>query len=264
MVNSIRSAIREKAPSSALSAAKRTFYRGRRYECPLCRANLRTFRPRGLEHGVLNELDVVGGGWRAQAVCPSCGSVDRERLVLLYLRAKTDVFDVPTRLLHVAPEPNLGRLLSDHPTIDYLSADLASPDVMVKMDITDIDRPDASFDFVICNHVLEHVPHDRTAISEIRRVLRPGGSAILQVPISTKLSETYEDSGPTTAREREIAFGQEDHVRVYARDFAERVRNSGLELDEFDWSSAGEAFGARGNRYGLLEGEILYRGRRPH
>ena len=106
-----------------------------------------------------------------------------------------------------------------HPNIDYLSADLNSPSAMVKMDITNIKYEDNSFDVIICNHVLEHIPDDRKAMSELYRVLKPGGWAILQVPISLLLNKTYEDPTVTTPEEREKVFGQSDHVRIYAKDY---------------------------------------------
>jgi len=121
-----------------------------------------------------------------------------------------------TKLLHVAPEPNLRTWLRSLPELDYVSADLDMVGNDLKLDLTDIALPDSSFHAIICNHVLEHIPDDAKAMSEITRVLKPGGWAILQTPISLSLSQTYEDFLITDPAERERAFGQNGHVRIYA------------------------------------------------
>jgi ubiquinone/menaquinone biosynthesis C-methylase UbiE len=137
-------------------------------------------------------LRSVGGGYRQNAVCPIS-----EAAVENILRAKVNV--------------------------DYLTADVAAKKVMVAMDITNIRFPDNSFDVIICNHVLEHVIDDGKAMSELYRILNPGGWAILQVPISLTLKNTHEDFSITTITGREQAFGQEDHVRIYAEDYQARL-----------------------------------------
>jgi SAM-dependent methyltransferase len=134
---------------------------------------VRASLPFGSRIPVLLDNQVIGGGYRDNALCPVCGSLDRERLLYLFLRSKTDVFDTPTRLLHVAPEPRLGEMLLAQANVHYLSADLHAGNVMLIMDITDICFPDSSFDAIICNHVLEHVTDDRRAISELARTLKP-------------------------------------------------------------------------------------------
>jgi ubiquinone/menaquinone biosynthesis C-methylase UbiE len=129
---------------------------------------------------------------------------------------------------------------------------------MVRMDITDIQYPDNYFDAIICNHVLEHVIDDYKAMTELHRVLKPGGWAVLQVPISLSLGKTYENPSVTTAREREEAFGQDDHVRIYAKDYVSRLERAGFTVNVFDWNGQAEKFGGRSNKYGLNEEEEIY------
>jgi SAM-dependent methyltransferase len=173
----------------------------------------------------------------------------------LYFKERTDLFTAPLRLLHVAPEVILERRLHPLPNLDYLSADLDSPVAMVQMDLTDIDMPDASFDAVYASHVLEHIPDDVKAMSEIHRILRPGGWAILQVPIfgKTTREDVIEDDD-----ERTKAYGQPDHVRMYGHDgvYADRLRSVGFDVlvDKFVESLGDEAI----ERYRLLRGEDIY------
>jgi SAM-dependent methyltransferase len=147
----------------------------------------------------------------------------------LYFTQKTNLFDgKQKKLLHVAPEPELSGLIRKADYIDYLSADLFDPDVMVKMDITDIQYPDNTFDVIYCSHVLEHVPDDRKAMSEFYRVLKAGCWAILQVPITA--STTLEDPTAITPKEREQLFGQRDHVRRYGPDYKDRLTEVGFSV----------------------------------
>jgi SAM-dependent methyltransferase len=216
-----------------------------RVYCPLCEATARRFRP-------------FGGGTirRANARCPHCGSLERHRLIWLYLRNETDLLTgpEPKRMLHVAPEPALRRRLIGEPLIDYLSADLDPGLADVQMDITAIEFPAESFDVIYCSHVFEHVPDDARAMRELCRVLRPTGWAILQVPIL--LERTDEDLSLTDPEERLRRFAQRDHVRAYGPDYAERLRAAGFEvqLDRY-----AERLGpARARRYGVLTQEIVH------
>jgi SAM-dependent methyltransferase len=160
---------------------------------------------------------------RQFARCPRCGALERHRLLWLYLHQRTDIFTRNIALLHVAPESALQQRLRRLTNVDYRSVDLDSPLAMDHADLLNLPYPDSSFDVVMCNHVLEHVDDDRRALREIRRVLRPRGTAILMSPIDERLSATIEDPAVTSAEERHRVFGQSDHVRRYGRDFAQRV-----------------------------------------
>lgn len=230
--------------------------RGTEYKCPFCGGQFRKLLPSGIDAQELKEKKVVGGGYRLNAVCPLCHSLDRERLVYLFLRDITNVFSENLKMLHVAPEKNLQRVLTASPNIDYLSADLNSPSTMVKMDITNISLGDNLFDVIICNHVLEHVPDDREAMSELYRVLKPGGWAICQVPISLSLSKTYEDSTVVEPEKREKLFGKSDHVRIYAKDYKDRLENAGFTVEVYNFT---KEFGkSTSHKYGLIKDENLY------
>jgi len=222
---------------------------------------LRKLLPAGLKFPVLRQKEVVGGGYRSNARCPICGSFDRERLLYLFLLHKTDVFNKRLKLLHVAPETKIACLFSDNQGIEYITADLNPQGVMMKMDITKIQFADNSFDFIICNHVLEHVVDDQKAMSELYRVLKPGGGAILQVPISLSLKSTYEDFSITKAQDRQDAFGQADHVRIYARDYKNRLERSGFKVDIFQSKEA--FFNNHKNRFCLNEKEDVYFASKP-
>jgi len=239
-------------------AHKKAVHFGLRYRCPFCKSHLRAFLPFGLDLPVLREKKVVGGGCRPNALCPICDSFDRERLLYLYLLHKTEIFTSATKLLHVAPEARVKEILSSRKNLDYLTADLSSKDVRIEMDITDIGFPDNSFDAIICNHVLEHIVDDRKAMTELRRVLKPDGWAIMQVPISLSLDKTYEDFSISTARGREKAFGQHDHVRIYAMDYEARLASAGFKVDVFKWVTEPKRFGGHGNRFGLNGDECVY------
>jgi predicted SAM-dependent methyltransferase len=229
---------------------------GFKFKCPFCRGHFRKLLPAGLDFPVLKEKNVVGGGYRLNATCPHCYSSDRERLIYLYLKNKTNLFYENLKLLHVAPEENLQKILMVWTNIDYVSADLDSPLAMIKMDITKIPYKDNSFNVVICNHVLEHIPNDRQAMSDLYRVLKPGGWAILQVPISLSLDRTYEDPTTTAPDEREERFGQSDHVRIYAKDYKDRLENVGFTVDVYSFR---EEFGdSTINKYALAKDEDLY------
>jgi len=189
--------------------------------CPLCEQNADSFLPFGLKP-------------RPDAMCPGCGSLERHRFVWLFLRRKTDLLRSPqnrTRVLHIAPEPCLASRLQMLPQVSYLSADLRDKSAMVKMDITDIGYGDNSFDVIFCSHVLEHIPDDLKAMTELRRILGRSGWAILLVPIAG--STTYEDPSITEPQLRELHFGQRSHVRRYGTDFEDRLQSSGFEVSCF-------------------------------
>lgn len=187
---------------------------GSNVECPTCD---RTFS-RWLDHSPVGD-------------CPYCRSAPRHRLLTLNLAHEWAVRSRAVDLLHFAPEWGLERSLRADPRVrNYVTVDLGAPGVDVQCDITALTFADASFDLIICSHVLEHVPDDHKAISELHRVLRPDGVAYIQVPYGAHAA-TDEDPSVTCPAERARRFGQFDHVRVYGHDLIERLRKPGFQVD---------------------------------
>lgn len=268
MLQYIKPLFRRTLPGSVRSRIEpplmRALYSGDLYACPLCGAGLRTLLPMGLKLPVLEEKRVIGGGYRLNALCPVCDSSDRERLVYLWLKQKTDLLDRLQCILHLAPEPSLSSAFLRMKNPDYLTGDLMNPAAMVRIDVTQIPYDDGHFDAIICNHVLEHVPDDSKAMRELCRVLKPGGRAVLQVPISATTAETTEDDSITDSAGREAAYGQFDHVRIYGHaDYPERLRRAGFDVSVFDWNVEPGQFGGPENRFALNPDERLYTAIRP-
>ena len=189
-------------------------YYGRGRLCPVCGKSSRRFRQAGIVP-------------REDAQCVHCGALERHRFLWLFFQRKTVLFDgMPKTMLHVAPEPCIESILKKRLGGDYLTADLVNPRAMVKMDITDIQYANQSFDVIYCSHVLEHVLDDKQAMREFFRVLKNDGWAILLVPIISE--KTFEDSSIIDPQERLRVFGQEDHVRNYGPDYVERLRDAGF------------------------------------
>jgi SAM-dependent methyltransferase len=196
-------------------------YRGDAVYCPICETSFARFLPVNRQ--------TAQKGIRQFSRCPKCSSLKRHRFAFLFLKQKTDLFENKSnRLLHIAPERCLSRRFKKALGRNYLSGDLTHSLAMKKMDITHLDFADHSFDVVFCSHVLEHVPDDRKALSEFRRVLTDDGHAVIMVPITVET--TYEDPSITTPEGRLQAFGQEDHVRRYGPDFIDRLMQAGFEV----------------------------------
>jgi hypothetical protein len=216
-------------------------YVGNTKVCPCCEWHFRKFLP-------CTQTFVPG------VACPRCGSLGRHRLMWLYFSNRTRLLYDRLRVLHFAPEFCIQRRLRSLSNIGYISADLNSPWARTRIDVTHIGVPDNTYDIVLCSHVLEHVPQDRVAMKEICRILKPGGWAILQVPIRWNRS-TYEDPGIVTPEEREKAFGQNDHVRIYGNDYLDRLRDAGFDatVDQYIQTFKPEQI----ERYGLPPNEGL-------
>lgn len=194
---------------------------------------------------------------RENVLCPGCLSLERHRLLWLYLKERTGFFSQPMKVLHIAPEICFLKRFGTLSNLDYITADLESPLAKVRMDVHRIPFEENVFDAVICNHVMEHVENDILAMKEIRRVLKPGGWAIIQSPlIGWYLDHTFEDPTITRPAEREKVYGQADHVRLYGRDYPDRLRSAGFQVieDDFIKTLPAEAI----ERYSLPPEEIIY------
>lgn len=196
------------------------WYKGNNYECNVCGSKYRKLLPYGY-------VDV-----RENALCPKCLSLERHRLIWLYLQKETDFFTKEQKVLYVAPEQCFLDRFKTMKNIDYTTADMESPIADVKCDVQQMPFSNNSFDFVFCNHVLEHVEDDTRAMSEILRVMKKGGKAILLVPMDFSLEKTFEDPSITDPKERNRLFGQYDHVRQYGRDYPERLSKVGFIIPE--------------------------------
>ena len=152
---------------------------------------------------------------RPNVLSPGTLSLERHRLIWLYLKKETDFFQTPSKVLHMAPEKAFISRLKKLPHLDYISCDLESPLADIKADICALPFEDCSFDWVLCNHVLEHITNDTKAMQELYRVLKPGGKALLQVPLNPKRNTTFQDNSITDKATRTKIFGQYDHVRIY-------------------------------------------------
>jgi SAM-dependent methyltransferase len=222
------------------------FYRGNQVECPICNHHYKKFLP----YGRINS--------RENALCPNCLSLERHRLIWLYLMKKTNFFSKKLTVLHVAPEHCFIKPFEKQHNGTYITADIESPLAKVKMDIHKIPLGDNYFDVILCNHVLEHVKDDIQVIQEFHRVLKPMGWAILQIPFFSPIPEhTFEDNSITDAWKRERIFGQGDHVRKYGKDYTQRIERSGLRVEEDKFCSAFSKEDAY--HFGISRHEIIYK-----
>jgi len=237
MLNQLKKII----PAKMKQELKLLLNKGDKYTCPFCNYSSKNLNMIGFNFPVLKEKQVVGGGLRP-AGCYQCRSTDRERLIYLYLKEEVKLFESgkDKSILHMAPEPSLTKALFDFGFENYVGGDLFQegyenyPSYVKKIDVLNIPYKDNTFDLVICNHVLEHVPDDFTAMQELRRVLKIGGQAILQVPISKNTEKTFENLSVTDPKERELVFGQFDHIRLYGQDYGKRLEESGFKVKKIN------------------------------
>ncbi len=196
------------------------FYRGDNVKCNVCEHTFRKFLPYG-NQGFDNRL------------CPNCLSLERHRLLWKFLNEETGLFSEKMNVLHLAPEQPFIKRFRTLKNLNYTTADLVSPLADVRTDIRDMHQfPDNAFDLFMANHVMEHIDNEQQALKEIYRILKPGGMAILQIPMNYAAENTDEDLSITDPREREKRFGQYDHVRMYGRDYPQRLRKAGFEVEE--------------------------------
>lgn len=219
------------------------FLKGNRFTDPIDGKSFRTF----LSYGYTTH--------RENALSPSTFSLERHRLLWLYLQNETDFFTKPQKVLHVAPEQAFFKRFRNQENLEYTTTDLLSPLADVKADITNLPFEDNSFDTILCNHVLEHIPDDTKAMQELYRILKPSGMAILQIPQELDRETTFEDNSVTDKKERTKIFGQYDHVRVYGLDYFEKLRSIGFTVKEEDYTATFTP--EEIEKYCLMEGEVI-------
>ena len=206
-------------------------YVGKGKQCPLCGCQRRKFLPYGYVTS------------RENALCPNCLSLERHRLLWLWLLRESDIgrgaMALP-KMLHIAPEVALMRKFRKMYANDaerYVTADLESPLADIHFDVQQIPLADEYFDCVICNHIMEHVEDDGKALGEIYRIMRRGGWGVILSPVELEREKTFEDDTITDRAERTRIFGQYDHRRIYGRDYAERLRAAGFEVYDIDYKN---------------------------
>jgi SAM-dependent methyltransferase len=217
---------------------------GSRHTCPCCGWRLRAFTHGNFSFRV-----------RHYGYCPRCNAKSRHRRDWLFLEDRTTLFSEDTRLLHVSPKYSLSRRFVKLSNITYFGVDLENrPNTSIRTDISAIPTQSATFDALICIHVLEHVEDDLSAIKEMFRVLRPGGWALISVPIRLD-QPTYEDPTIKTPKDRLHHFGEEQHVRIYGGDFPDRLQAAGFNV-ELDLAQ--NVNPATNEKYGLLADENVF------
>jgi SAM-dependent methyltransferase len=194
---------------------------------------------------------------RENALSPSTLSLERHRLMWLFLKDNTTFFTATKKLkvLHIAPEQCFLDIFRKQQNLNYITSDLESPIADVKADICDLPFKENEFDIVFCNHVLEHISNDTKAMQELYRVLKPGGFGIFQIPQDLSKAITFEDDTITDRKERAKLFGQYDHVRVYGRDYFDKLRSIGFKVDEVDYTK--KITLEKIEKYCLMKNEIL-------
>ena len=226
-------------------------YRGNKVECPVCEKSFSKF----ISYG-------SNVAHRENVLCPYDLTLERHRLMWLYLTRKTDFFSAESlKVLHIAPEQCFLPHFKKQNNLDYTTADLVSPIADIHFDLHDIPLEDNQYDVVFCNHVMEHVDDPIRCMSELNRVMKPGGWAIMQVPQDMSRTETYEDKSITSPDEREKHFWQKDHVRLFGKDYPSYLEKAGFKVDEFDLNTEFDA--TEVVKFRLMQKEILYIARKP-
>jgi len=219
------------------------WYKGNKFTDPIDGQSYRKFLSYGYE---VQRPDVLA---------PGTLSLERHRLLWLYLQNETNFFTAPLKVLHMAPEQCFLKRFKKLKNLDYTTADLYAPYVDVKANILNLPFANNTFDVVFCNHVLEHIEDDKKAMQELFRVLKPGGFGIFQIPQDINRAKTYEDFSITNPKERQKHFGQYDHVRIYGRDYFDKLRAVGFDVKEVNYS---QQFSPQEiEKYRLAKDEIL-------
>jgi SAM-dependent methyltransferase len=219
------------------------FLKGHRFTDPIDGKSFRKFLPYGY------------GKQRENVLSPSTLSLERHRLLWLFLKNETDFFTKSLKLLHFAPEQAFFKRFKKLQNLDYTTTDLNSPLADVKADICNLPFEENSFDVILCNHVLEHIPDDYKAMQELYRVMKPGGWGVFQIPQDLNRMVTFEDNSITDKKQRAAIFGQYDHVRIYGRDYFDKLRSVGFIVTEVDYTKQLNELEVK--KFALAKGEII-------
>ena len=192
---------------------------------------------------------------RNNVLSPSTLSLERHRLLWLYLKNETEFFSAEHKVLHFAPEQCFLKRFQKLKNLDYTTTDLESPIADIKADICNLPFNNNSYDIILCNHVLEHIPDDTKAMHELYRVLKPGGFGVFQIPQDLNRASTFEDDSITDKKERAKIFGQYDHVRIYGHDYFNKLRSIGFKVKEVNYTASLSE--EEINKYCLAKGEII-------
>lgn len=219
--------------------------KGNNVECPVCEKQFKKFLPYGY-----NEYQ------RENVLCPYDLTLERHRLMWVYLKTKSNFFTDDLKVMHIAPEQCFYKLFRNQKNIDYTTGDLESPLADLHFDLHKIPLEDNQYDVIFCNHVMEHVENDVQCMQELLRIMKPGGWGIFQVPIDRTRNTTYEDASITDPKEREKHFWQYDHVRLYGTNYPDVLRSAGFEVEEYNYKT--ELDSETYEKYRFDEGEMLY------
>lgn len=221
-------------------------HRGTGFYCNVCGASYKIFVPDypASQNSKALEKNNVIAGYGKNIYCPDCMSTARERLVIAML-GKMNIHG--KKFLHLSPEENVFRYISGKGEI--ITADLepgfykSIDSSIMQTDVTNLSFANHSFDIVIGNHIMEHIPDDLKAMEEIYRVLKPEGIAILQVPFSTTIPETIEEPSIKNPKMQSELFGQKDHVRIYnLQDYINLLKSVGFSVEYLSYASLSEYY----------------------
>lgn len=222
--------------------------------CIVCKNKPNKFLPSGTKAEIFKKHYIIGGGYRENNICPCCGVDDRMRWFYYLLQNKLNILTASGRLLHFAPESAIYDYIKQNENIDYYTCDIVPGRAMHVVDITDIPFRENTFDYIISNHIIEHIKDEEKAVSEIKRVLKPNGKWILSFPICTDM-KTYENDEIISPEDKLEAYGQEDHVRLYGFDYKERFENYGFKIEVF--SPEREINEEDISKYGFIKDDVV-------
>lgn len=221
-------------------------YKGNKVECPVCEKSFSKFLAYGSKVAA-----------RDNVLCPYDLTLERHRLMWLYLKRKSNFFTATNlKVMHIAPEQCFHKKFQQQENLDYTTGDLVSPIADLHFDLHEIPLESNQYEVIFCNHVMEHVEDDLKCMQELYRIMKPGGWGIMQVPIDSNRTETYEDATITSPQDREKHFWQYDHVRLYGTNYPKRLEEAGFEVETIDFKN--ELSPEEFERYRLQKTELLY------